>query len=544
MLNINLQVAGMVLCLVGVLQVLVGPKRWSGSVAFYFTLFNYTVAILLNLLLEGEQGEYFHFILLLSNFIEFFSGYFLTFVVIKWFLYCVDPNLEGKEIRLINKIVFALLAVQETLLVVSQFTGFYYRIGSDNKFRDGNGFFVLLIMWIFSCAVAIYALFRYKKQISRCYFLSFLAFAVIAFSSAWLQFYYRDIYFITIASSVSALVLYLLTINDRTEMYLRKERENDRLKTEMMLSQIQPHFIFNSLTAIKHFCRHDPALAEKAVTDFSFFLRGNMDSLNSKAPISFRKELEHTKAYLSLEKYRFGDALTIHYDLKATEFSLPPLTLQPIVENAVCHGIRETQDGRGTVTILTREYDDRFEVVVTDDGAGFYSQADPGSDQPHIGIQNVKYSFNGTGAESVVLSDSLLAVPDYAFTNCPNLKYVTIPESVMLIQPYAFDWDNVTIRCYENSFAHNYAAENNVPFELIKTILLGDADNNGTVNINDVTAVQRSLAELEVFTELQQAGADVNQDGTVDVSDATAIQMYLADYELLYPIGQSLTVYR
>ena len=191
-----------------------------------------------------------------------------------------------------------------------------------------------------------------------------------------------------------------------------------------------------------------------------------------------------------------------------------------------------------------QEYDDRFEVVVTDDGAGFYSQADPGSDQPHIGIQNVKYSFNGTGAESVVLSDSLLAVPDYAFTNCPNLKYVTIPESVMLIQPYAFDWDNVTIRCYENSFAHNYAAENNVPFELIKTILLGDADNNGTVNINDVTAVQRSLAELEVFTELQQAGADVNQDGTVDVSDATAIQMYLADYELLYPIGQSLTVYR
>ena len=75
------------------------------------------------------------------------------------------------------------------------------------------------------------------------------------------------------------------------------------------------------------------------------------------------------------------------------------------------------------------------------------------------------YAFNGTGAGSVVLSDSLLAIPDYAFTNCPNLRYVTIPESVVLIQPNAFDWENVTVRCYEDSFAHSYALENNISFE-------------------------------------------------------------------------------
>lgn len=150
------------------------------------------------------------------------------------------------------------------------------------------------------------------------------------------------------------------------------------------------------------------------------------------------------------------------------------------------------------------------------------------------------YAFNGTVAGSVVLSDSLLAIPDYAFTNCPNLRYVTIPESVVLIQPNAFDWENVTVRCYEDSFAHRYAVENNISFELLKKIVLGDVNNDGAVNINDVTDIQRNLAELEEFDEYQQLAADANQDGALDISDATAIQMYLADYKLPYPIGQVL----
>lgn len=198
-------------------------------------------------------------------------------------------------------------------------------------------------------------LIRFGKRLPVRYIISFSIFAVISATGVAAQFFLIDIYYITIASSVCALVLYLLTVRDSSEMYLYKERESDRLKIDMMLSQIQPHFIFNSLTVIKHFCRYDPKLAEKAILDFSRFLRGNMDSLNSREPIYFNKELEHTKAYLSLEKYRFGEDLDILYDIQATQFVLPPLTLQPIVENAVRHGIRETPDGKGTVTIMTRE---------------------------------------------------------------------------------------------------------------------------------------------------------------------------------------------
>ena len=154
------------------------------------------------------------------------------------------------------------------------------------------------------------------------------------------------------------------------------------------------------------------------------------------------------------------------------------------------------------------------------------------------GVMLHSYAFNGTGAESVILSDSLLAIPNYAFTDCPNLQYVTIPESVVLIQPYAFDWENVTIRCYADSYAHVFAVEHNLSFEVIRKVLLGDANNDGYVNVQDVTAIQRHLAELEQFDEWSVIAADVNQNGYLTIEDATALQLFLAEYELEYPIGE------
>ena len=116
-----------------------------------------------------------------------------------------------------------------------------------------------------------------------------------------------------------------------------------------------------------------------------------MDSLSVDVPILFENELNHTKAYLSLEKLRFEGDLKIKYDIQSTGFYLPALTLQPIVENAVSHGIRETKDGKGTVTIATRELDECYEIAVTDDGTGFDPDNYPESDKPHIGIENVRY---------------------------------------------------------------------------------------------------------------------------------------------------------
>ncbi len=157
------------------------------------------------------------------------------------------------------------------------------------------------------------------------------------------------------------------------------------------------------------------------------------------------------------------------------------------------------------------------------------------------GVLVQSYAFNGTGADSVELSDSLFAIPNNAFTNCPDLKYVTIPRSVAFIQPYAFDFENITIRCYYDSYAYTYAKEKNIPYELIDNVLLGDVNGDDAISIGDATVVQRHIADLESPEGIYLYAADINQDGNVDISDAAAIQMFLAKYDLPYTIGDILT---
>ena len=151
------------------------------------------------------------------------------------------------------------------------------------------------------------------------------------------------------------------------------------------------------------------------------------------------------------------------------------------------------------------------------------------------------YSFNGTGAESVTLSDSLLAIPNNAFTNCPNLTFASIPASVMLIQPYAFDWENLTIGCYYDSYAYNFAKENSYSYELLDGVKLGDTDADSYISISDVTAIQKHLAELDKLEGIYLYASNVNGDDSVEISDATAIQLFLAEYSVPYPIGEVMT---
>ena len=114
-----------------------------------------------------------------------------------------------------------------------------------------------------------------------------------------------------------------------------------------------------------------------------------MDSLFNDKAIPFEQELRHTKLYLELEQLRYEDALQVSYDLQCTEFNIPTLTLQPLVENAVRHGVRGKLSGRGSVLITTNEYPDRYEVSVSDDGPGFDPSQKIQDGHSHIGLANV-----------------------------------------------------------------------------------------------------------------------------------------------------------
>lgn len=170
---------------------------------------------------------------------------------------------------------------------------------------------------------------------------------------------------------------------------IEKKMYEAELKTQIMLSQIQPHFLYNTLGVIYHLCDKDPQTAKTATSDFSKYLRMNLDSLKLTAPVPFESELDHVRIYLSFEKMRFEEQLNIVYNIGVTGFLIPALSVQPLVENAVKYGVGKAEDG-GTVTITTEETDDSIKIIVSDDGVGFDVDEPKDDGRSHTGIENVR----------------------------------------------------------------------------------------------------------------------------------------------------------
>ena len=175
----------------------------------------------------------------------------------------------------------------------------------------------------------------------------------------------------------------------------RASKETDRLKKELKnsrvvlaMSQIRTHFIFNVLNAISGMCLYDPAQANQTVVHFAKYLRGNINILQDDELIPFRKELEHLEDYIVLEKVRFDDRIQFVKELEADEFLIPPLILQPIVENAIKHGLLRTKKG-GTIQLITKREGDQIVIRIIDDGAGFDVKAPVR--EGAVGINNVKF---------------------------------------------------------------------------------------------------------------------------------------------------------
>lgn len=203
------------------------------------------------------------------------------------------------------------------------------------------------------------------------------------------RFHQNGIITFTEITTVYCCVFYFIWLH---QQYVREHEQTLRegQRVQLMLSQIKPHFLHNALTVIVGLCDTDPGRAKKATLKFAKYLRGNMDSIEKAGPIPFREELEHTRLYLEIEQYRFSEALEVRYDIACDDFSLPALTVEPLAENAVRHGVRENPNGRGTVTIATRETPNYYEISVTDDGPGFDPASVHDDGENHVGIANVR----------------------------------------------------------------------------------------------------------------------------------------------------------
>ena len=318
--------------------------------------------------------------------------YIASAFVLYFFIWYVMEYLQitGRAKKFCLLYALLLCSVQVVFAAISPFTGSIFYI-TDNGYQRGPLFLIsqfvpLLCYMLFMALVIIY---RKKLRVREVVF--FLLYIFIPLGSGAAQMAVRGIAVVNAGVTIATLII-LMNVQFEHEVTIKEqEKELAERRIDIMLSQIQPHFLYNSLAAIHHLCETDPETAKKAIQKFSEFLRGNMDSLKNREPIPFGAELNHAMNYLYLEQQRFGDKLQVIYQIKTEDFLIPPLTLQPLVENAVQHGILNRKNG-GTVIICTEETDEHAVVTVADNGVGIENAKGRPSlgEHSHIGISNVR----------------------------------------------------------------------------------------------------------------------------------------------------------
>ena len=181
------------------------------------------------------------------------------------------------------------------------------------------------------------------------------------------------------------LVLRIIVITAAKAEKLEAELQESR--TAIMMSQIRPHFIYNTLGSIEELCEIQPEAAAALVHNFARYLRGSFGELDNHAPIRMSQEMEHVRCYVNIEQVRFPD-ITVEFHIQSEDFLLPALSVQPLVENAIKHGLMKLPEG-GIVTVSTFETDTHYGICVQDNGGGF-DTAHLWEDRKHVGLRNIR----------------------------------------------------------------------------------------------------------------------------------------------------------
>ncbi len=377
---------GSILCLIAIFGCILNTKIDKKISKLYLTLF---ITIILNLLsnmlgiiYRGKNGNAVHNLLLITNFFEFFFGYAYTAIMTKFcFLYFKS------KIKHMNIFLCIFYAPCILMLIINLFNGMYYTISLDNIYSRGP-LFLLSQLWgilflIINLSIFIKN-FKSTNKITKVLFGVYFIFPIIG---VILQLIFYGVYCLLISTVLSALTTYLVMTYEQVNKYVLMEKEAEEAKYHLVLSQVSPHFLYNSLTSIMALCK-DNKEAKEALSKFSKYLRSNLDSINQRDNIELKKELEHVELYLYLEQLRFTDKIKVVYALDVTNFRIPVFSVQIPVENAIKHGLSKKEDG-GTLYIKTYEEDKNYIIVISDDGLGF-DESDIDPNREHVGLKNLK----------------------------------------------------------------------------------------------------------------------------------------------------------
>lgn len=279
-----------------------------------------------------------------------------------------------------NKIIFLLtiiiVIISALIFFISYFTKNCISVDENGIYHKGNLFFLIKSLAPTVLLLNFITIFKIRKMLPIPEIVSWSCYILLPIISLPFSILISPVYFyLSILMAIFICYIIVNVIQQQHFMELENQNIKDSLtltqaQIDIMMSQIQPHFLFNALASISALCYMDSETAQKATNKFADYLRMNLNSIRNTQNVPFSKELEHVQTYLWLEKIRFNERLNIEYDIMETEFSIPPLCIQPLVENAVKHGICAKSEG-GTVLISSSKNNNEFIIEIKDDGAGF-----------------------------------------------------------------------------------------------------------------------------------------------------------------------------
>ncbi|MBR0510745.1 MAG: histidine kinase [Clostridia bacterium] len=315
-----------------------------------------------------------------------FQGLFLSAPVFMPTVLLLHSCGESLKSSLLFKTVTVLQVIYIILLTGAQFTDAVYCVTPDNRFIRGPLWALWMVPLVLIMILNIAGVIRRRKKLSKKLFTGLLVYLLPMTAAIVLHLFISVEFFVVFGMALLAMIMFVLILSDNIEQYAKQQQQITHQRASVMVLQMRPHFIYNTMTTIYYLCKQDADKAQQVTLDFTEYLRKNFTAIASDKTVPFADELKHTQAYLAVEQAQHEDDLFMEFDTPHTRFRVPPLTLQPLVENAVKHGL--DPDGEPLhICVRTRQTNSGSEITVENDGPDF----DPANDnEPHIALNNIR----------------------------------------------------------------------------------------------------------------------------------------------------------
>ena len=388
--NIAFSFAGMAISLLGLIQSFTSRKIEGWNRRFFIFLF-----LIMNLYIGSEMvysistAMGIHGNVRVSQTAMFFQSFFSSMLMqmmallLRHFIWDNSSDRHGKHIYIHT--VGLLWSIYVGILSMTLFNDRIYYFTPDNVYHRGPYYVLLMVPPMIIMTLIFIELLKRKNDLTGKQFCAMLTYILIAVICVPVQIMFQGIMVIVLGTSVAGIIMFILLMSEQVDMSIKKSEKLADQRVQLLTLQMSPHFICNTLLSIYYLCDDDKDKAQKTILDFTDYLRKNYTAMTKDTIVPFSDELEHARAYAAVEKVRYEDMLDVVFDIKDEDFMLPPLTLQPLVENSVKHGI----DPAGNVlNILVRaeRSEEGYVVTVEDNGS---DKGRSGPEGTHVAVKNI-----------------------------------------------------------------------------------------------------------------------------------------------------------